>query len=253
MSNPLEHPLVTIITATTGNRLLENCLRSVMNQSHTNIQHLVTIDGSERVSAATQSLKASGVFDSPTHRVDVIELPYSTGKDRWNGHRIYAAGTYLAEGDYVLFLDDDNTLAPNHVESCLKVMQRGYQWAYSFRNIVDTNQQLICEDNCESLGKWPSIIHPEDYFIDVNCYFIPRLLAIHISPLWFRKFREPGQAEVDRVICHVLRQTAPNFDSTYEYTVNYTAGNSALSVQPEFFIQGNSNMLAKQGGVLPWK
>jgi len=28
-------------------------------------------------------------------------LPYSIGKDRWNGHRIYGAGTYIADGDYL--------------------------------------------------------------------------------------------------------------------------------------------------------
>jgi hypothetical protein len=249
----VKDPLVTIITATTGNPLLENCLCSVHHQTYSNIQHLVTIDGAEKSSDAYHSLKASGVLNSKNRRVDVIELPYSTGKDRWNGHRIYGASTYFAEGDYVLFLDDDNTLLPHHVESCIHAIQKGYQWVFALRNIVDKHQQIVCEDNCESLGKWPSILHPEDYFVDVNCYFLPRLLAIQISPFWFRKFREPGQAEVDRVICHALRQIAPHYESTYEYSVNYLAGNSTLSVQAEFFIEGNTRMLEKHSGILPWK
>ena len=52
-------------------------------------------------------------------------LPYSTGKDRFNGHRIYGAGTYLSKGDFLIFLDDDNSLEPNHVEECVKTIQRG--------------------------------------------------------------------------------------------------------------------------------
>ena len=33
------------------------------------------------------------------YNVDVIELPYSTGKDRFIGHRIIAASTFLGKGE----------------------------------------------------------------------------------------------------------------------------------------------------------
>lgn len=246
-------PLVTVITATTGNPLLKNALSSVKNQTYTNIQHLVCIDGPERSCTAHHCIRASGVVNSEGYRLDVIDLPYSIGKDRWNGHRIYGACSYIAEGDYVLFLDDDNSLEPEHIERCVSTLQQGHQWVYSFRKIVDKNQQFICQDNCESLGKWASILHPEDFFVDVNCYFLPKLLAIQISPIWYRKFRELNQAEVDRVISHTLRQMAPQYECTYEYSVNYTTGTSPLSVQTEFFIQGNATMLEKYNQVLPWK
>jgi len=43
-------------------------------------------------------------------------------------------------------------------------------------------------------------------FIHVNCYFLPKLLAVQmmISPLWYPKIREPGKPEVDRVISRTL-------------------------------------------------
>ena len=78
------------------------------------------------------------------------------------------------------------------------------------------------------------------------------MLAVAISPIWYRKFREPGQPEIDRVICHALRQIAPKFDSTYQYSVNYTVGNTGLSVQKEFFEKGNAEMLKRFNGDLPW-
>ena len=53
------------------------------------------------------------------------------------------------------------------------------------------------------------------------------------------------------MISHMLRQMAPNYDCTYEYTVNYLAGNTPLSVQPEFFVQGNAEMLQRYSGTLP--
>lgn len=246
-------PLVTVITATTGNPLLEKCIDSVRNQTWGNVQHLVTIDGPERSSKAYNVIGNMPSHIRNGYRIDCVDLPYSIGKDRWNGHRIYGSGTFVADGDFVMFLDDDNAIHPNHIEDCMKVLKNGNQWAYSFRNIVDQEHNFLCEDNCESLGKWPSILHPKDYFIDVNCYFLPRLLAVAMCPVWFRKFREPGQMEIDRAMIAVLTQMAPNFDCTYQYTVNYATGNSSLSVQSDFFTRGNAEMLKRHNGKLPWK
>lgn len=242
--------LVTIVTATTGNPLLIDNIKSVLNQSYDSIQHLLVVDGPDRWETVDHLIRENSLGNS---NLDVIKLPYSVGKDRYNGHRIYGASTYLAEGDFIIYLDDDNTLEPNHIADCIKVIESGKDWAYAFRNIID-NHTKICEDNCESLGKWHSIIDPRDFFVDVNCYFLPKQAALSISPVWFRKFREPGQPEIDRVMFHVLaNQVSGNFDSTYNYSVNYTVGNSPLSVQKDFFIQGNERMLQLHQGKLPWK
>ena len=251
----MNKPLVTVITATTGNPILANCLQSVKRQTYNNVQHLVMIDGPERIPAASAQIEESAVLvsEKQRYRCDVIELPYSVGRDRWNGHRIYGSGIYIADGDFIMFLDDDNTIAPDHIESCLKVIESGNQWAYSFRNIVNKNRDFLCQDNCESLGKWASVLHPEDFFVDVNCYFLPRILAVQTSPIWFRKAREPGINEVDRELIYILRKIAPKYDTTYKYTVNYAVGNTGISVQPEFFEKGNIEMLRRYNGKLPWK
>ena len=244
-------PKVTVITATTGNPKLSQALLSVANQTHKDVEHLLIVDGPERYRAVDQILEEFSGRDMS--HVKRVNLPYSIGKDRWNGHRIYPAGTYMADGEYVMFLDDDNSLEPNHIEECLKVIANGNQWAYSLRKIMNEKNEYICNDDCESLGKWPSVIHPEDYFVDVNCYFLPTILAVQISPFWYRKFREPGQPEVDRVLCHVLRQVAPKYDSTYKYSVCYVVGNTPNSVQGEVFLKGNEHMMNNYKGVLPWK
>ena len=154
-----------------------------------------------------------------------------------------------------MFLDDDNYIDPDHIKNGLEVIKSGKDWAYCLRKIVDEKRSYLCNDDCESLGKWPSILNENDFFIDVNCYFLPRNLALMISPLWhwYGQFRVPGKMEADRAISMTLRQNAQNFDCTYKYTVNYTAGNTQQSVQPEFFKQGNSAMLKRYNGVLPWK
>lgn len=251
MSFPV-YPKVTVVTATTGRPELLRCIKSVHEQSYPNIQHLVVADG-EVSSDLTQDLLFASCYD-----VDLINLPVSIGKDRWNGHRIYGAGTYIADGDFVIYLDDDNTLDPDHIQRCYEVYANHFtgrvsSWVYSLRKIVDISGNYLCNDDCESLGNWPSVININDFFIDVNCYFLPKLMAVQISPIWYRKFREPGQPEVDRVLCQVLRSIGTGI-CTGEYSVNYAvASNAALSVKPEFFIQGNAEMLRRYNGSLPWK
>jgi glycosyltransferase involved in cell wall biosynthesis len=241
---------VTIITASTGKPELLRCINSVKNQTFTDVQHLVFADGPD----AEYKISSMGVSD-----VDVISLPYPTGNNRWNGHRMYGAGTYLANdtSEYVMFLDDDNYIDPDHIQNCLDVIpgKSAYRidWAYSLRKIVTVSGDYICNDDCESLGKWASVCHYQDFFIDVNCYFLPRAIAIQMSPVWYCKFREPGQPEIDRKMAAFLMNNYPRFDCTYKYSVNYAvASNSQLSVKPEFFLQGNKIMLDKYQGNLPW-
>lgn len=247
---------VTVITATVGNPRLRDCLVSVANQTHQDIEHLVFVDGPERLQAAHAQIDAAKDVDyvDVDRTLKLVELPYAVGTNRWNGHRMYAAGAFFADGDYLMWLDDDNTLEPDHVESLLEVVRGGKNdWAFSFRNIVDKDGNFLCRDDCESLGKWASVLNPKDFFIDVNCYLVPTKLAIQLGPAWYRKFREPGQPEVDRVLSTVLMNNGLKFDTTYRYTVNYTVGNTTNSVQKEFFDRGNAEMRRRYPDGLPWK
>jgi hypothetical protein len=246
-ARPLD-PLVTVITAHGGNPLLARCMASVRDQRYPKVEHLVVADGPERWASAQAALA-----EVPGHRASVLALPHAIGHDRWNGHRIYGACSFIAEGDYFVFLDDDNALRPEHIERCLEVCTRqGRSWAYALRNIVDREHRFLCRDDCESLGQWPSVLGPTDFLIDTNCYFLPKALAVRVAPLWYQRFREPGLPEVDRTLCHNLQRIAPDFDCSYAYSVDYLAGNSAVSVQPEFFLQGNAEMQRRYGGRLPW-
>jgi hypothetical protein len=248
-------PKVTVITATVGNPLLSKNIYSIFKQTFPYVQHLLVVDGPEhleKVNGAINSIWGNAPKEI-RNRLDVLTMPYSIGKDRWNGHRIYAAGAFQAEGEFVIWLDDDNSLEPTHIEDCLKVIEAGNDWAYSFRNIVDKEHKFLCKDECESLGKWASILSDQDFFIDVNCYFVPTRLAIHLGPAWYRKFREPGKPEVDRVLAHTLMNNNLKFDTTYKHTVNYTVGNTQNSVQPEFFENGNRAYRNRFPDGLPWK
>lgn len=236
------NPLVTIVTATTCTSYLRQNLNSVASQTYDNVQHLVVIDGKHHADKLDYDIAA-----------DLITLPYATGTEQYNGHRIYAAATYLAKGDYIIYLDEDNWLEPNHVQTLVDAVQNNQNaYACALRKITDMDGNYICNDDCESLGNWESVIG--DYFIDVNCFFLPKKLALQLTPLWYRRARHPeDQPEVDRALTYVLKQNKIECLVTGEYTVNYRAGNRADSVQAQFFLQGNKIMNEKYGGILPWR
>jgi glycosyltransferase involved in cell wall biosynthesis len=240
-------PLVTVVTPTTGNPCVLRAIKSVAAQSYSNIQHLVVIDNPQ----ASLEIKTA----IRRHKVDVIELPYATGKDNFYGHRIYGASVFLGEGDFFCFLDEDNWFDADHVVSLLDVVNRGFSVAFSFRKIVDHEGNFICNDDCESLGKWPSILNEDDYLIDTSCYFLPRTIAVQTSPIWFAKAKisEPHILPPDRSLVALLRKRKYSYETSMRYSLNYRAGNSPLSVRKEFFLQGNQLMLQKFQGKLPWK
>lgn len=235
-------PLVTVITPTTGAPCVRQALDSVKNQTYDNIQHLVVVDGQPK----------GRVIAKEYPHIDLVDLPYPTGKDQYNGHRIYGAMTYIANGELLCFLDEDNWYEPNHIETLVDVISKGNKWAYSLRKIVSQDGEYICNDDCESLGKWTSVIN--DKFIDVNCFMIPKAAALGFSPYWYRRARHPQeQPEVDRILSPFMMQNLPEFDTNGQYTINYRVASRGDSVQAEFFLKGNEMMSKQYNGDLPWR
>jgi len=237
-------PLVTVITPTTGSHQLYNVLKSVSTQTYSNIEHIVVADGPQYSKATQGMLEGSQAL--------LIQLPYNTGHSQYNGHRIYGAMSYIANGDYLCFLDQDNWYEDNHIESLIDVIQQGNDWAYSLRKIVSQEGTYICNDDCESLGKWNSVMN--DKFIDVNCFMIPKMAAVHFSPYWYRRARHPQeQPEVDRILSPFMMQNFQKFDTNGEYTVNYRVASRSDSVQDSFFMKGNEVMKQRMNGEYPWR
>jgi glycosyltransferase involved in cell wall biosynthesis len=238
----MSNTLVTIVTATICTDYLKQNINSVINQTYDNIQHLIVVDGKHHLDKLNYDIAS-----------DVIVLPYATGTEQYNGHRIYGAATYLAKGDFIMYLDEDNWLEPNHVESLVNLLKNTpNSYACSLRKITDMDGNFICNDDCESLGNWESVIN--DFFVDVNCFFLPKKLALQLTPIWYRRARHPkDQPEVDRALTNVLRYNTIQCLVSGEYTVNYRAGNRADSVQAQFFLNGNKIMNQKYNGEFPWR
>ncbi|MFB2922989.1 MULTISPECIES: glycosyltransferase [Aerosakkonema] len=132
--------LVSVITPTTGDPLLKQNVESIQNQDYKNIEHIIVIDGKEREDEAFKIINKIEL----KKQTYVVTWPYATGKDRFNGHRIYGANCYLANGDYLVFLDEDNWVDENHISSLVELVSKWQlDWAYSLRKILDRQGNFI--------------------------------------------------------------------------------------------------------------
>jgi len=227
---------VEVVTPTIGSKHLEQNLNSVKNQTYKDIIHYVFKDGAEVTIP-------SWCRNIPT--IKTISLEENVGKD-WYGHRVYAACSFLVNADIIVYLDEDNWLEPTHIEHMVKTIESGTDWAYSLRRIVDKEGEFICEDNCESLGDWPTYFNEDVRHIDTSCFAIKRDVATKIGHAWY------GKWGADRQFFRALKHHFPNGQCSNEYTVNYRLDGNENSVTKEFFISGNKITKDKYGEIYPW-
>jgi hypothetical protein len=244
-------PSVAVITPTTNHDCLVDAYESVKNQDYKGpLTHYIVYDGEE--SAANKA-------DWKDPHLEIWTIPKATGMAGHLGHRIYAAMTFLIhDADYLVFLDEDNFFDANHISSLVaSIEETQATWAFSLRKIINQDKSFICEDNCESLGPFVNYHEArgsEIKLIDVNCYMLPRSLAIEAAPLWERKAQDSILLDIDRTLAMILIQGFP-CSCTGEYTVNYRLGSRKSSAAEIFFLEGNEYMRSKYGNEekFPWK
>ena len=230
---------IAVVTPTIASEHLTKCIDSVDKQTYEDIVHYIFIDGCQYEPKAREILVGSS-------KTRMIELEENVGKG-WYGHRVYAACSFLVNADVICYLDEDNFFEPNHIETVVKKLQEGNDWVYSLRNIHDKEGKFLCEDNCESLGKWPVYFNSEVHHIDTSCFAVRRDVAVRIGHAWY------GQWGADRQFFGALKNHFPKYSCTNQYTTNYRLDGNENSVNEEFFIEGNKINSEKYQGNFPWK
>jgi hypothetical protein len=243
--------IFSIITPTTGNPLLARLLRSLNDLEIApvhKIEHIVCVDG------LAHEEKAREIFeDVPAAKHIaryVIFLPFTTGENNYLGHKIYAAVSQFARGDYVLFLDEDNMYEKKHIKNFYEILDyKRYDWVYSFRSILlpigsGGKEKIVCEDLCESLG----YLHPvwcdpksQNFLVDTNCFCIRKDIIITCSPIYNAPGHN-GANDPDRLLTRFLLQNFHNYTCTGEATLLYQTANREGSVNAKFFLEGNKQM-----------
>ena len=227
---------VAVVTPTIGSEHLEQCIESVRKQTYKDYTHYVVKDGFDVVVPS---------YLNNLSEIKFITLDENVGKG-WYGHRVYAACSFLVNADIICYLDEDNWLEPNHIEEVVKTIKQDNEWCYSLRKIVDKNGEYICNDDCESLGKWPIYLNHQHYHIDTSCFAVRRDIAVRIGHTWY------GQWGADRQFFHNIKEHFKKWACTTKYTVNYRLDGNEGSVTKEFFEKGNKVTKDKYGEIYPW-
>ena len=230
---------VAVVTPTIGSEHLTKCIQSVDEQTYGDLTHYIFIDGNQYKSKVEEIIEGAS-------KVRTITLEENVGKG-WYGHRVYAACSFLVNADVIIYLDEDNWFDPCHVEKMVKTLEKGNDWVYSLRKIYDKEGNYLCEDNCESLGKWPVYFSDEVFHVDTSSFAIKRDCAVRIGHAWY------GQWGADRQFFHNLKQHFRNYDCTGFHTMCYRLDGNPNSVNKDFFDQGNEAQYLKYGGNYPWK
>jgi glycosyltransferase involved in cell wall biosynthesis len=133
-ASPEPEPLVTVRIATYNrpDLLLERAVRSALAQTYPNLEILVVGDGCD-----PETGQALATVDDP--RLRYVNLPTRglypaerAARRKVAGSHPMNAGLFLARGDWIAWLDEDDEFTPDHVEVLLRHAQAGrYEWVYS--------------------------------------------------------------------------------------------------------------------------
>jgi len=227
-----------VITPTIGTDYLATCVRSLQDQDCT---HYIVMDGRDNFANINKILLNVGV----TQKIKIISLENNVGKG-WYGHRVYAAASFLVNEDYLCYMDEDNWAEPNYIDEFRKILNKS-QWGYTLRNVYDPDGTFVCQDNCESLGKWEAFVNSGRYHIDTGCFVIPRDLAVKVGHNWY------GQWGADRQFFAAVKSASPNFSCTEKFTLNYRLGGETSAATKQMFLEGNKITQQRYQGEYPWQ
>ncbi len=109
-------PLATVIVRTVAGRgqHLERAVASVLHQTYPNVELVVVEDGSSEAEPLVQALRQA------EHRTALHYWSAPRGAGRT---RAANAGLRIARGRYVCFLDDDDLLLADHLESLIDLLR----------------------------------------------------------------------------------------------------------------------------------
>jgi glycosyltransferase involved in cell wall biosynthesis len=122
----MTRPAVTVVTGTWGRpkTILERAIPSVKAQDYDGpIEHLIVTDGTDI--ELNTALRMAGYFESRASRRLVNLGRNWTGfsGDGAQGAIPRLVGSYMAAGEYITYLDDDNEYYPNHVTTLANLLE----------------------------------------------------------------------------------------------------------------------------------
>jgi GT2 family glycosyltransferase len=177
-----EAPLVTIITRTYRGRgmFLKQAMQSVFNQTYPNIELLVAEDGGDTQFELVDSLSKTAPSNVCVRFIENQKIGRSG---------VGNAAMSAAKGQYYMFLDDDDLLFSDHVETLMQCLSadRSLDGAYGLAFEVTTHVADDKGSYVEELMFTPPVFHQDwDYSVMQRHNFIPIQAIIFKKELYQR-------------------------------------------------------------------
>lgn len=129
----MDTPLVSVITVTYNRgKLLGRCIKSVLEQTYQNVEHIIIDGGSDD---ETDDVVASFANDK---RLRFIKL-----NENRKVFRNYNYGAELARGDYITYLDSDDEYVPTKIEkqvALIETLPEEYGMVYCWMTYFDSSK-----------------------------------------------------------------------------------------------------------------
>jgi len=146
MSIISEKPLVSIVIPTYKRpTYLERAIDSAFNQSYKNIEIIVVDDNDANSEFRSETEKLMDCY------LNVANIFYIKHEFNKNGAAARNTGLKKASGDYITFLDDDDEMLPERIESQISLMERlDETWGAcytKYKKLEGNNQIHISSEN----------------------------------------------------------------------------------------------------------
>ena len=179
---------VAVVIPTVLRASLLDAVKSVYGQSYAGrIQLLIGVD---KAFGSIDELNAVLAGRPPHVSAIVLSLPYSTSTRHGGVHPARDGGsirsmlTFMANSQYVAYLDDDNQWEPGHLAGLLNAV-RGKVWAHSMRLLIDqASGKEIAVDRWDSVGVGRGRFAASGGFVDPNCLLIDKVAAARALGRW---------------------------------------------------------------------
>lgn len=207
----MRHDLAIVIISLCRESLIRAVRSVYAQQTDCRMQILVGVDHDEhgKSSELEQQLRQ----DCPPHiNLLWLDVGYSTSQRHGGPHSSHYGGSlrtalsFLADSDIVMYLDDDDWLAPTHCADILAAIQN-VDWAFAYSIYSDhETQQGLCIDTMESFGVQKGIYGPTfGGFVRPSGLALRKLKLQAIQHIWSNAKYKQGHGE-DRLMFEQLRK-----------------------------------------------
>ena len=185
---PQDCPLVSVVTRTYRgrDRFLRQAILSVAHQTYPNIEHVIVEDGQEMLRSVVE--EAAAVTGLRTRYLAIEKAGRSAAGN---------AGLAVAQGRWCVFLDDDDLLFADHVETLVQALQQAPQAVAAYSPAIEVATEYPSEPGASYGEIGLAVPSPLKQPFDVRILRHHNFMAIQSVLFERRLFLERGGFELD--------------------------------------------------------